>query len=295
LLWEKGSNILGSEIVDKFTNWNRTELEEFFGDNVVGMRSSVKNEFVELTKIYKYELKATKAAAVEYKKRFAEIESLNSTQYIDPLCLSAKQIEELVSETTFKNIGTRDDFVEKYVVLPNSATHFYSMIFRNKRVPHIHEFCESYITTYYDYICNIIPESKMDALRGRVSRAFESILRDFHFYHFLKESGQFKKVNFNLMLDIRGKVDVSVLSFKGIRYGIQLRLDTPSSNYWFEIKKNRGFVETGHILLDTPLRFNDSKKVKTLGNAWSVYDNRHLTGILEAIKTKECSKQLTAI
>lgn len=130
---------------------------------------------------------------------------LKSAEYIE------KQIEEKFSEPNFRRV----EYHKYKKRLPLLVKELYLLILESKSLPSVQEFEDAYLRRHK--IKEVEYFSEITAVR----KAYNSLVRDLHFYYLLKESGKFDNVEINYRFDLQAQTDILVQ--KGDkRLGLQL-------------------------------------------------------------------------
>jgi hypothetical protein len=216
-------------------------------------------------------------------KIYTLLKDLKSWDFIDNLDLTAKQIEIFYSKMHLDvEHKERNDYVEKTLKLPGFVSCFYYFIFLYEAVPTQEQYIRFYYYLNKEWIDKNIIDQYDEALKGRLSRFYPSMLRDFHFYHVLRESQHFEKVLFILKYDLEGKVDVFVRK-DSEWYGLQLRTKTFNSDKYYKQKPNRNAIAVKATLIDLPISLKKAKSLNTLKDSIKLYDSSHIHIALDAI------------
>ncbi|MFE4525382.1 UvrD-helicase domain-containing protein [Cytobacillus firmus] len=135
---------------------------------------------------------------------------------------SSKYIEQTIKCTYQKSheIIARHPNVRREQ-MPIFVSFLYDLIIKMKKLPSNMEFRESYMDAYYYHIRS--DESIYYAYLYRIDQAYNSLVRDLHFYFKLTESKscQFDDVQLNYVYDIEAKQDLVVTSGEK-KLGLQL-------------------------------------------------------------------------
>ena len=216
------------------------------------------------------------------RKMFEFVGQMLSMEYIDPIGFTTKDIEKRMQQHTLRVTNQpRDPFIEEKIQLPIFATLFYYFVAKHQTFPTQAAFIKSYFAMHKDYLEKVIPREKIPALYGRLSRCYPSLVRDFHFYHLLKESDNLNSVLFCLKYDLQAKIDVFINSHEQW-FGIQLRTKTQNSNNFYNKKYNRNQLATKARLLDVPIDLNKTLSLPTKGDSIKLYDHRYSAQIIAA-------------
>lgn len=215
------------------------------------------------------------------------LKDLKSWDYIDKMNLSVRDIEEFYQSMYLDVVGkVRDSYIEDKISMPPMVPVFYYFIYLYGGIPNQDQYIRFYKYINEKWFDTYIKNKYEDALIGRLSRFYPSMLRDFHFYHVLKESKQFNKVLFVLKYDLEGKVDIFVKSHIQW-YGLQLRTKTKNSDMYYQKKPNRNAIEVKAILIDLPIQLNQAKSLYTKKNDIKLYGQEHIHMVLNNIHNVE--------
>lgn len=223
----------------------------------------------------------------------------SSTEYIDNLNLTIKEIEKNFRLTKLSiSQVKREVSVEQKLMPPSFIIVFYAYMFENKKIPSQAEYLDYYYQMNSQWIQEKVDKTINEAFLGRLSRTYVSLVRDVHFYILLRESKWFSLVLHDIKSDLTEKVDVFVKSKKGYWYGLQLRVDTPNSQSFYEIKPTRGVfskVKKDWTFIDMPLNLNTAKAIITEQDLLKVYyykELREVKGIIENFEKDSPSLEL---
>jgi hypothetical protein len=206
-----------------------------------------------------------------------------SWEYIDVLNFSTQYLEKNLEQLDLDVMGKlRSDYIEDMINPPSMVCYFYYYLYIHKRIPNQKEYFDFYYLTNSKWIEENIGLEYDIAFKGRLSRFFPSMIRDFHFYHLLKESERFKKVLYVLKYDLDSKVDIFLKSDLQW-YGIQLRTNTSRSARYFQKKPRRNMVNMKTKLIDIPLNLKTARSIITKGNDLKLYGKDHIHKILNEI------------
>lgn len=222
----------------------------------------------------------------DHKGVYRELRDKTSWEYIDTIGLTVKDIESFYQASLLDVVGKKkDEHIERKLwIEPSMVGYFYYFLDCYQRIPTQMEYIKFYYLANKKWITkNIGTGDYHQAFFGRLSRFYPSMLRDIHFYHVLKESGQFDKVLFSLKHDLEAKIDIFVKR-EGQWYGIQLRTKTKRSNEFYEKKKNRNPIHTEAILIDLPIDLNTAKSLNTRKDSIKLYDTYHVNQVMDEIQ-----------
>lgn len=130
---------------------------------------------------------------------------LNSAEYIEQQLL-AKYIEPDFQRIEYHKYKKRRPLLLKEL---------YLLILELQNLPSLKEFEEAYIHRYK------INETDYFSEITAVRKAYNSLVRDLHFYYLLKESGKFDIVDIKYRFDLQAQTDI-LLQKDGKRLGLQL-------------------------------------------------------------------------
>lgn len=218
------------------------------------------------------------------KEIYEFLKEKKSWEFIDTLNITTEYIEKFMKKMSLSvEKREREEFLEKKMKLPSMVTYFYYFLYLHKRIPTQVEYIKFYYKMNKNWVLEQIGEEYHQALIGRLSRFYPSMMRDIHFYHLLKESNQFEKVLFTLKYDLEGKVDVFIKK-DGKWYGLQLRTKTKNSHYFYGKKKDRNMIEVSAELIDMPIDLSIAKSIKTKKEDIKLYSENNITEVIEKIK-----------
>lgn len=212
---------------------------------------------------------------------YALMRDKTAAEYIDTMGLTTQLIEEFCRNQELNVSARRNDReIEDKTKPPLMAGYFFYYLYCHQQVPTQKEFGEFYRKLNENWISEKVKPEHMEGLNGRLARFYASIVREFHFYHLIKESGQFEGVSYTLRQDIEHKIDVLVEKEKR-KYGIQLRVMTKNSKKYADKKGGRGYRETDAILVDLPIDLDKAKRIPTLKDTFLFYDSTYIEMIDE--------------
>ena len=215
---------------------------------------------------------------------YALMRERTASQYIDPMELSTTMIEDFCSRGTL-HVGRRanDAFVEDKTSPPLMVSYFMYYLYCYQSMPTQRQFAEFYRGLNEVWVKTNLTIDQLDAFDGRLARFYASIMREFHFYHLVKEADCFENVCYSLKLDIEEKTDVWVEK-DGNAYGIQLRVGTRNAKKYADKKSGRGFTGTEATLIDFPINLDDAKKVRTQKDVFLFYGDTYIVRLLATIE-----------
>ena len=227
----------------------------------------------------------------DHQRVYQELKELRSWDYIDPIGMSVGDIEQFYQSMNLDVMRKKkDDYIEKKLhIAPSMVGYFYYFIQIYGRIPTQIEYIKFYYLANKQWVMkHIHPGNYHQAFFGRLSRFYPSMLRDIHFYHVLKESGDFEHVLFALKYDLEAKIDIFVKKEKRW-YGVQLRTKTRRSNEFYEKKKDRNPLDTKAVLVDLPIDLSTAKSLQTKKDSVKLYDRTHVDQLLKEIHTYEAT------
>ncbi|MFP7296979.1 UvrD-helicase domain-containing protein [Neobacillus niacini] len=142
--------------------------------------------------------------------------------------------------------------------MPNFVSFFYDLIIALKYLPSLKQFVRAYMKNYYS---KVLPEGIIyHTYIDRTSKAYQSLVRDLHFYFKLKESDYFDHVQLSYAYDIEAKQDL-VVTLGDKKLGLQLFEGDDSQTKWKEKQAARRRIILGYPDYYMPLKGIDSKPV----------------------------------
>lgn len=217
------------------------------------------------------------------------LKDLSSRDFIDTMNLKVEDIEDCYNKMLLDVMRKeRNDYIEKKLKIePSFVGFFYYYIKVYKKIPSQLQFIKFYYLTNLKWIKKNISSKNLDqAFFGRLSRFYPSMLRDVHFYHVLRETGDYEDVVYNLKSDLEAKIDIFVKK-NGKWYGLQLRTLTRRSNEFYQKKKFRNPIESKAILIDLPIDLNTAHSISTRKDSVKLYNTYHSDMVLEKIYALE--------
>ncbi|WP_419392706.1 UvrD-helicase domain-containing protein [Cytobacillus praedii] len=143
-------------------------------------------------------------------------------EQVTEILQSSKYIEQTIKSTYQKSHEkiARHPNVRREQ-MPIFVSFLYDLIIKLKRLPSNQEYRDSYMDAYYSHIRS--DESIYFAYLYRIEQAYDSLVRDLHFYFKLKESNSchFDDVQLNYVYDIEAKQDL-VVTLSEKKLGLQL-------------------------------------------------------------------------
>lgn len=218
------------------------------------------------------------------------LQDKQATEYIDTMGLTTKDIEGFCQSVVLEvRQGMNDYRIENEKKPPLMATHFFYYLYMYQQMPTPKAFAEFYFALNQKWVKENIDKAQKEGLEARIARFYASIVREFHFYHLVKESNMFDKVSYTLKMDIENKIDVLVEK-EGLEYGLQLRVGTNNSTRYAAMKSKRGFAACHAHLIDFPIDLGFCKNVDTQGDTFKFYDDRYLAK-LATMATPKCEQK----
>lgn len=226
-----------------------------------------------------------------FEKVYEELCKKHSYEYIDTLNLNSMMIEKKYREDMLNVVGKpRNEEVERKInIKPSFVAYFYEYIRNKKEIPTQKEYITYYWLENERWIFDHLNQEQRKGLYGRLCRFYPSMLRDFHFYHLLRESNEYEKVYYNLKCDLECKADILVKK-NGNWYGLQLRTKTRNSDYFYEKKKSRNVKGLNALLVDVPIDLQKAKEIRTRKNSLKLYginELQYIRNIIENIEEKK--------
>lgn len=206
------------------------------------------------------------------------IEKQNSINLIEPLNLTSLEIEnslrnqKIIAYSSFqKGNKKRLNFQA-----PELVATFYHFIYHFSKLPSQQAFIEFYKYIHNNWSRKFINRNQDNKtlLNERLRQFYLSMLRDFHFFHIIKETNKIDNIGWQLTLDLHYKTDF-VIKQKNEFFGLQLFVNTKSSNEFYNKKTNNNnhFPKIkSHIPL--PLDFKKAKSIKSKQDDMLLYDDK---------------------
>jgi len=200
-----------------------------------------------------------------------DIKFMNGEGYLlKDLSLSLEEYENQMKEISYDQIydayrAHRDENGVEKTQFPSIIYAFYNIIFNCCKVPTPLELIDEYYLLNSDEL-EIIEGSvlyrnrsfkKID-LDARVMRTYPSLIRDYHFYLMLVNTGYFDKVIYSCKYDINGK-DL-IIQHQGNEYVVSLFVKTRRSNFFKGIK-NVFRHKYGKNEIQIPLDLSNARKI----------------------------------
>ena len=115
-------------------------------------------------------------------------------------------------------------------------------------------------------------------VKQRIHRAYPSLVRDYHFFHILKESGKFDNVMYSLRQDVAEGIDLQVEK-NGRKFFLSLFVETDNSHKYRRIKEDRYGFPIYHVPMGIKLGDGNKK----CGFVY-LYDDRHVNVLEKTIE-----------
>ena len=216
-----------------------------------------------------------------------DIKFMNSEGYLlkeNTLSLNEceSQMRKIQYDLIYNNYrGHKDENGVEKTQFPSVIFAFYNIVFNHSKIPSPSELLDEYYSIYSSEIItneNFVTYknrvfNKQD-LDARILRTYPSLVRDYHFYLLLVETGCFDKVIYSCKNDIAGK-DLLVCHY-GKEYVLSLFVKTRRSDF-FKTIKNSFRHNYGKNEIQLPLDLNKATKC----GDFFVYDNNDV----EKVKT----------
>jgi hypothetical protein len=195
--------------------------------------------------------------------------------------LTEKDIYDQLNGYDVNFIKYKNDFVENKKNIPLFTKSFYEFIFTYNRIPSQDELHLYYMDNYkkiLPYTVNNYSDEILFGFKARIFRLYPSLIRDLHFYLYLKENLKNCKIYYNFSLDSTCAIDILV-EYNEIYYGLKLCTDTVSSiKYLIEKRDERKIIVYENVI---PIVFlinlkDDRKIIQTLGEKVVLYNVSHL-------------------
>lgn len=189
---------------------------------------------------------------------------------------SHEQIETVLQDMPLQFSKHKDYEIENKIAFnPPFVYEFYNFILDKLRLPNQMEFANYYVNKNKTSILKKgVTESKIPFLKARLFRTYPSIIRDFHFYNYLRDNGI--DVFFNPVVDFEDGHDLIIGD-----YSINLYTDTDRGNS-FRSKKPKRHAKDDLIEMNLPLTFSESKKC----GSFFLYNDSHYEKIINIINKK---------
>ncbi len=169
------------------------------------------------------------------------MKELNLEDFPDELCqveFSFTEACEHVGVQKLERESTLIPKIEDKISFPYFALYVWGFIFSHKRIPTQKEFYEGYYDEQSVWLAQQnFDEQEHDGVKGRMYRAYTSLLRDCLFALQLREelATHGVEVRFNRCLDTNEGIDILLLH-NGKKYGLNLYLNSKRSLKYREAK-----------------------------------------------------------
>lgn len=217
--------------------------------------------------------------------------SNNQMVIIKECKINLNTIEKALVRFPYKGQKRIKDNKVEHFRLPSIAEIFYGLVFGN-RVPSPEDLCDGYLrrhfyTTGKDTcrLKNSSEEFSIEGVKGRVYRAYPSLIRDLHFYFLCKDSGMFDDVHYSLAADAYDGIDLTI-THTGVTFAIALFVSTARSKQ-FKSKKYRR-----HEKLTMPeicIEIDPFNKAFYIGD-YALYQKEHLDFMVQQMNTHHLMK-----
>lgn len=209
-----------------------------------------------------------------------EGDQISVSRHLD---ISRKEAENQIEKLPYSGVGlVKDEKVER-AKLPPFALAFYYHLFAQRRIPTEEELIDRYISfsgiVQKDKVIIEVEPYRLEGLRARILRTYPSLIRDFHFYLLLHESGRFEKVTYSLSRDYYRGLDLCVY-LSGKAYHLSLFIKTKRSGA-FKQKKATRHDFGGITEVQLELDFAHLKRVGEI----SLCTERHVDEVFEKLST----------
>lgn len=201
----------------------------------------------------------------------------NKIMKVQEVKFNLKEIEKQISKMKYRGNGlVKDDKVEN-AKLPSIAKIFYENIFL-KKIPSPEKLFKEYLSRHFIKETNNIYKLKntnesyrKEGIKGRVYRAYPSLLRDFHFYILCYNSGLFENVEYSFLTDTQKGVDLFI-TYKGTKFAISLFVNTNRSLKYKKKKyKRHNYTDLKEICIS----INPFDKKNYIGD-FALYQDYHI-------------------
>lgn len=216
-----------------------------------------------------------------------DIEKLNDD--LMPIKITVKDIYDQLSGYNVNFIKYHNDFVEKNNNLPLFTKSFYNFIFTYNKIPSQEELHSYYIDNYkknLPYVVERYTDEILYGLKARIFRLYPSLIRDLHFYLYLKENLTDCKIYYNIELDSKYGIDILIV-YNIKYYGLKLCTNTKRSMDFLKEKKFRNVIVFENVIpIILPIDLDDGDNIKTLGKNIIVYNDSHLNKLKNILNMK---------
>ncbi|WP_330948746.1 UvrD-helicase domain-containing protein [Virgibacillus sp. MG-45] len=202
---------------------------------------------------------------------------------------STQTIESRIKETYKKN----HDEVRRHPnvrqeQMPVFVSFLYEKIIEDKQLPSVQSFTDSYMETYYK---NINKNHLIySAYKQRCWMAYESLVRDLHFYFRLSESCMFENVALSYAYDVEAKQDV-VVTLGNLKAGLQLFYGTDKDIAYKKRNALRRRAVMGYPDLFLPLNGSETvpENIGTDKEVFLAYSDHDVKTIYRKLRTVEAA------
>lgn len=180
------------------------------------------------------------------------------------IAITSKNCEYQISKIQYQPYqNSLDKSGVENTMFPGVIYVFYDLIFSTWSIPSPEELLDAYygqyndqITVAGDKVCFQSQVFEKKDVDGRLMRTYPSLLRDFHFYLLLAESGQFDEVRYSCKTDISGKDIIVVIN--NLEYEVSLFVKTRRS-LAYKTQKN-SYRHSYETEIQVPLDLGHSRK-----------------------------------
>lgn len=214
--------------------------------------------------------------------------------------LTEKDIYDQLSGYNVQFYSYKNKFVEDLKNIPLFTDSFYKFIFTYNKVPSQDEFHSYYMENYKKILPLTVKnysDDILDGFKARIFRLYPSLMRDLHFYLYLKGNLKGCKIYYNQELDTNYAIDILV-EYNGIYYGLKLCTYTKRSMEFLHEKKFRKVKKFKNVIpIVMAINLDDGDKIETLGESLIVYNESHINRLkyLFNNKMKLYKNKITAI
>jgi len=192
-----------------------------------------------------------------------------------------KELEKIEYQKAYSQYRFIKDKKVEDAVLPPIVFAFYAYILLKERIPKPFELVNWYYRINdFRYTEDTVNWNgkvySRDGINGRVLRSYPSLVRDYHFFLLLTESGLFDNVTYSFQEDRNGK-DILIVQ-NGIEYQVSLFVATRRSLAFKEIKNTCRHTYENEI--QVPLLLGDAQQC----GDFYLYSQKDI----DFIKTKTC-------
>jgi len=189
-----------------------------------------------------------------------EGDTISVSRHLD---ISVAKVEEQVAKLSYSGAGLEKNPDVEKAKLPPFALAFYYHLFAQRRIPTEEELYDRYLSfsgqqAKKDKVVIDGEEYESEGVRARLLRTFPSLIRDFHFYLLLNESGKFDKVTYSLSQDYYRGLDLCVY-LAGSAFHLSLFIKTKRASL-FKKKKYLRHDYKGVTEIELALDFNSLSK-----------------------------------